>query len=139
MPIAPSRSEAGHSRFSAGAAARSAPAASAPASSAVKNQRQNVSASGGSQPAARRATRMLLANIAGAAKSSSHAPIGVFTTLIPSRLAETGNLTLYWGTAPGTVGRMRRSRFYANLRFRLWVFWYGADRGAWAFALIIAG
>jgi N-acetylmuramoyl-L-alanine amidase len=46
---------------------------------------------------------------------------------------------LYWRVAPGTVGRMRRSRFYADLRFRLWVFWHGTDKGAWAFALIIGG
>src|SRR6185369_2658726 len=57
--------------------ARIAPAASAQATSAVKNQRQKVSASGGSQPAARRATRMLAANIAGATNSRAHAPAGV--------------------------------------------------------------
>src|SRR5258708_24617444 len=78
MPIAPSRKEAGASRFIAGHDARTAPAASAPASSAVKNQRQKVSASGGSQPAARRATRMLAANIAGVTNSRIQAPIGVF-------------------------------------------------------------
>src|SRR6185369_13006144 len=78
MPIAPSRNEARASRFIAGHDARIAPAASAQATSAVKNQRQKVSASGGSQAAARRATRMLAANIAGATNSRIHAPIGVF-------------------------------------------------------------
>src|SRR6185503_19872308 len=78
MPIAPSRNKAGASRFVAGHGARTAPAASAQASSTVKNQRQKVSASGGSQPAARRATRMLAANIAGAPNSRAYAPTGVF-------------------------------------------------------------
>src|ERR1044071_2255508 len=77
MPIAPSRKDAGASRFIAGHDARIAPAASAQASSAVKTQRQKLSASGGSQPAARRATRMLAANMAGATNSRAHAPAGV--------------------------------------------------------------
>src|SRR5690242_5523027 len=80
MPIAPRRNEAGASRFITGHDARTAPATSAPASSAVKNQRQKVSASGGSHPAARRATRILAANIAGVTNSRAHAPIGDFMT-----------------------------------------------------------
>src|SRR6185503_13802103 len=79
MPMAPRRKELRHSRFIAGHDARRAPAANAPASSAVKNQRQKVSASGGSQPAARRATRMLAANIAGVMNSSAHAPAPLLT------------------------------------------------------------
>src|SRR6476646_9533157 len=85
MPIAPSRNEAGASRFITGHDARTAPAASAEASSAVKNERQKVSASGGSQPAARRATRMLAANIAGVTNSRAHAPIGVFMAFCVGR------------------------------------------------------
>src|SRR5262245_40241833 len=79
MPIAPSRKEAGPSRFIAGQDARSAPKANAHATSAVKNQRQKVSASGGSQPAAMRATSTFDANIAGTMNISAHAPADVFT------------------------------------------------------------
>src|SRR4030095_15844950 len=99
MPIAPSRNEAGASRFIVGHDARTAPAADAPAGRAVKNQRQKVSASGGSQPAARRATRMLAANIAGATNSRIHASIGVF--MMSDRIP-------YISTAEGSRDRLSR-------------------------------
>ena len=38
---------------------------------------------------------------------------------------------------PCTVRRMRHSRFLANLRFRLWMFWWRTNKSAWAFALVL--